>query len=356
MTIVILVGFIITSLLSTALICKIRINVSNKTEDRLDNNKENIVENVHLIHDRELKTVKYQIIEGIITTHNKRLNLQKESELFKLVGTSGLEDDFRLKKISEKKEIRLSRYAKLVELISSLSPDQISSNTFLALASHFLITSEKDCREIIDDLYEQISNPKYEVNDLVSQNDGLIRLDISTPVPKSTSELFGKRVEEIVKFPSSKEDFTNPKYVYLLDEEHRQVYEEYNRLKSRIVRLARDIYFLQMWHFLSQKPDEINLYDFAITEIGASYCFVSSFFFKRAKENKENIANIVGLPYEKLSSMPVENLEKYIETKIKAGEVHYKKGSQESSIPSEKYPSTDGPVKLSLKDHISKTN
>lgn len=356
MTIVILAGFIITSLLSTALICKIRIDISDKTKDRLSNNKENIAKNVHLINDRELKTVKYQIIEGIIITHNKRLNLQKESELFKLVGTQGLEEDFRTKKISEKKEIRLTRYAKLVELISSLSPNQIASNTFLALASHFLMTSEKDCCGIINDLYEQISNPKYVENDLMSQDDSLIRLDISTPVPKSTSDLFGKRVEEIVKIPSSKENFTNPKYVYLLDEEHRQIYEEYNKLKSRIVRLARDIYFLQMWNLLSQRADEINLYDFAITEIGSGYCFVSSFFFKRVKENKENIARIVGLPYEKLSSMTVESLEEYIEAKIKAGEVQYKEGTQESTISKEKYPSADGPVKLSLKDNISKTN
>lgn len=65
--------------------------------------KEEFLENVKKIQEKELNSDKFKAVKDFIERLNKRENLDLEKRLFKIVGTYGLDDDLIIKVMLKRK-------------------------------------------------------------------------------------------------------------------------------------------------------------------------------------------------------------------------------------------------------------
>ena len=106
-----------------------------------------------------------------------RENKDLEEELFKIVGTYGLEDSLINKSDEYQKSIRFKRYAQLKTFFEGLSEEQINSNVFLKIANLYMKISSKECERILSELNEKIEGA-----------DSIKSIEIERPIPETNQK------------------------------------------------------------------------------------------------------------------------------------------------------------------------
>lgn len=240
------------------------------TENQYDENVNNIRRN-ELKSDRFIKTKKF------IHNYNTRGNLDLEQELFKIVGTYGLDDDLLGKEYEYIRQRKEERYKKLKDFLNSLTEEQINSNIYLLAASTFMKTSLEDCGIIVKQLEREI----IDLNSFECPQ--LLKVDYD--IPEERLSLFPERISEQTGVLYYKPEDYKVSYINLLDEHNQYVYSEYNDYVRKNDKLANDIYHLQMWNLLSRFPDEINNYYFSIFNNSTEQKFCTGYFVKKGNKN-----------------------------------------------------------------------
>jgi virulence-associated protein VapD len=238
--------------------------------------KEEFENNIKQINEKELKSDRFKRTKEFISLLNERENLKLEERLFQIVGTYGLEDNLINKGYDEKKNSKAKRYNELKKFMNSLTPEQIQANVYLKATAEFMETSIIDCKIIIENLLKQIKD--------LEISDKNRRFEIVIDIPKERLNLLPISICELTQIPYYRpQDYRN-KYVYLLDEYNRSIYEEYNRYVRKINKIAEDVYHLQMWNILSIYPEQINNYYFSIHNNEHEHQFRTAYYVKKCRE------------------------------------------------------------------------
>lgn len=281
--------------------------------------KDEFEQKVRKIQSNELSSEKFKLISNLMEKYYSRENIKLEDKLFGIVGNYIVEDNLFNKKINEKKLDRAKRFGELNKFINSLSQEQIESNLYLQMAVKLLKTSETDCKYVIKLLRNEI--------DLCQINKIIKTITIDINIPQATCDLLPLRVSEQVGISYYNPEKYNVYFADVLDEKNKHIYTEYNRYVSKIDKLASDIYLLQMWNLLSVYPEEIDNYYFQFLNSSVEHKILTGFFVKQTEpeENKQiyeindktkkNVSNIVGLPFEEITSMEPNKLDDYLEEK-----------------------------------------
>ena len=112
--------------------------------------KEEYLAEINRIQNEELNSDRYVKIRKSLENHYwNRENKNLEEELFKIVGTYGLDDSLINKSDEYQKSVRLKRYAQLKKFFKGLSEEQINSNIFLKIANLYMKISVEECKEMI---------------------------------------------------------------------------------------------------------------------------------------------------------------------------------------------------------------
>ena len=236
-------------------------------------------ENVNNIRRNELASERFIKTKKFIHNYNRRSNLELEQELFKIVGTYGLDDDLLGKEYEYIKKRKEDRYKKLKDFLNSLTEEQINSNIYLLAATTFMKTSLEDCKIIANQLAIEIE--KVDLNSFECPQ--LLKIDYD--IPEERLILFPKRISEQTGVLYHKPHHYKVSYINLLDEYNQYVYSEYNDYVRKNDKLANDIYHLQMWNLLSKFPDEINNYYFSIFNNSTEQKFCTGYFVKKGNKN-----------------------------------------------------------------------
>lgn len=306
-------------------------NFSDKALDKFSrkNNdyptKEEFEEHKRQIQQNELESDRFKNVEKFLNEYHKRENRELEKKLFKIIGTYGLEDHLINKSFDEKRIYKIKRYNELKKFMNSLTQEQINSNLYLEAVSTFMETSIEDCEFIIGRLKEKI-----EVLELSNENQ---RLELNINIPKERLELLPTKICEYVGIKYYKPQDYKIKHINILDDKNSHKYAEYNEYVRKIEKLATDVYHLQMWNLLSIYPEQIYNYYFSIINNDFEHKFITEYFVKKcrekndvesenqsyqlSKETKENISKAIGLPFEEIVNMNLEDLEKHIQERMK---------------------------------------
>lgn len=282
--------------------------------------KEEYIEQIKHIQQSELQTEKFKNISSFITEYRVRKNIELEEDLFKIIDTFALDRKIFNKTVSEKETIRKEMFLEFKKFINSLSQEQIDSNLYLKAAKVFLSTAIKDCQVIEDKLKEQL---KYMGGLKIPK-----RIEIDIDIPKETLSFLPNRISEQVKVEYFDPTVYLYEYIYLLDSQHRYIYSEYNEHVSKLDKLANNIYKLYMWSILSEYPEQIDNYYFNILNNSLEHQFLTAYFVKKTEpiiesstyeiddKTKHTISKIVGLPFEEIIKMSVDELDEYLEIKF----------------------------------------
>lgn len=286
--------------------------------------KEEYEENIRQINKKELASSRFEITKEFIEQLNQREYRDLEEKLFSIVGSYSIDDKTLYnKKYSDKKLIKLKRFYDLKRFMDSLTPDQIQSNKYLKAASLFIETSVRDCEFIIKSMQEK-------AKDLSPGEKQTYNLDVD--IPKDRLTMLPTRISETTKIPYYRPEAYRDEYVYLLDEDNRYVYDEYNKYVNNIIKLVTDIYNLQIWNLATKYEEEINNYGFSILNNKFEHKFMIAFAVRKKKENIEkdetklyelsertrnSISRIVGLPFEDIVRINPDILEAYISQRMK---------------------------------------
>lgn len=167
----------------------------------------NIIEQ---IQSEELKSDRYMSAYTFLTNNYwNRENEDLEEELFKIIGTYGLEESMFDKPIEYKNFIRMKRYETLKQFMSSLSEEQINSNIFLRSTYLFMNMSNEVCSDIITELYDKINNENV-----------LSILSLELQVPEKTQELIPNYIVEQRSIEYYRPNEYRSDYIYVLDPTH----------------------------------------------------------------------------------------------------------------------------------------
>lgn len=281
--------------------------------------KEEFIENVRKIQENELKSDRFKEISQFMVKHNERKNIELEEQLFKIVGAYGIEEQLYNKSLEEKKTIRFNRFKKLKEFMSSLSQEQIDSNLYLQAVQMITRRSIEDCKIIENELKEKV--------DEMCASSITEVIEVNVDIPEETLKLLPTRISEQVKVQYYDPSVYSHDYVYLLDEENRHIYSEYNKYVSKIDKLTSDIYLLQMWDFLLDYPEQVDNYYFNILNNSFEHEFLTGYFVKSKvltsnssyeidDKTKQMISKIVGLPFEDVIKMSIDELDNYLDSKF----------------------------------------
>ena len=72
-----------------------------------------------------------------------------EEELFKIIGTYGLDDHLINQDYENRKKFKINQYNKLKQFMNLLNDEEINSNMYLKAVKQFMEISEIDCLNII---------------------------------------------------------------------------------------------------------------------------------------------------------------------------------------------------------------
>ena len=193
--------------------------------------KEEFDKNVIRIHEEELNSNKFKTAKEFVSLANEKRNLKLEKKLFKIVGTLGLEDKLVNKSYDDQRIIKAKRYNKLKQFMNSLTPDQIFSDLYLSATAKYMETSITDCKLIIENLRKQINNSE------ISDRNRIFTITVD--IPEERLDLFPMAIYEMKSIPYYRPQDYKYKYIYLLDENNRHIYEEYNNYATTINNIAR---------------------------------------------------------------------------------------------------------------------
>lgn len=259
--------------------------------------KEEFEKNIRQLQTLELHSDRFKKTKEFISLYNKRENLDLEKKLFKIVGTYGVNYDLLNKSYDERRQIYQEKYDELKKFMNSLTQEEINSNIYLKAASNFMETSIKDCKIIIQELLNQIKNLE-----ILSENE---RFEVNINIPKERLNLLPTSIQTQTSIPYYRPNAYKNEHVYILDENNRHIYEEYNKYVTNREKLAEDIYYLQMYYLLSIYSEEIYNYYFNILNNDIDHEFRTGYFVTKKKENKisslseedkNNISKIARVP------------------------------------------------------------
>ena len=244
---------------------KIITNLSEKniTKEELEKYKIQIQNN-------ELESGRFKKIKTFLNDYHTRENVKLEKKLFKIVGTSGLDDNLINKNIDYKIIHKIKRFNKLKHFLNSLTQEQINSNLYLQAVSVFMKTSLEDCKYIIMRLKENL--------ELSDKNQ---RLELNVNIPVKRLKLLPTIVDEQVGISYYRKQNYKTEYVNVLDDENLHIYSEYNTYVRNINKLATDIYNLQMIELLSLYPEQIYNYYFSILNNDYEHEFRTAYYVKK---------------------------------------------------------------------------
>ena len=234
--------------------------------------KEEYLAEINKIQSEELNSDRYiKVRTSLEKYYWNRENKDLEKELFKIVGTYGLEDSNLVNKPYEyQKSIRLQRYAKLKKFFEGLSEEQINSNIFLKIANLYMRISVEECNEMISQL--NLENPGK-----------CFRTEYS--IPETTKQHLPDYVntQRAVLYYNPSAYKTD--YVDVLDSSHINVYRDYNDLVVKITKIAEDIYFLELNYQIVRNFLDLICYHFQIYHPGHDNKFIASFFLYEPKKS-----------------------------------------------------------------------
>lgn len=286
--------------------------------------KEEYEENIRQINEKELNSSLFKETKEFVEQLEKRENRKLEEELFSIVGNYIFEaKSLYIRNYSDKKLFYLKRFYAFVSFINSLKPEDISSNLYLKVASQLLDASAIDCEEFVKMMQDESAT-------LASGERGVYSLDID--IPEERLKIFPLRINTMTGVKYYRPEVYVTEYVYRLTEENRYVYDEYNKYVNNVIKLATDIYHLQIWNIASKYKDEINNYNFLIHNNNYEHKFAFGFTVRKPKKDvqqdelklyelslktRNNISRIIGLPFDDIVKMDSETLEVFISQRIK---------------------------------------
>lgn len=250
-----------------------------------DCTKEEYDNKIIKIQKDELESDRFKKINSFIKRYQDRENKELEEELFKIVGSYGLDDNLFGKDYEIKRLGKITRFTKLVKFLNSLTKEQIMSNIYLQAADTFIRTSVEDCLVIVQKLHNLIDN------DLFQSFNKSKRFEVNIMIPQERLVLLPSYINEQVGIAYYKPQDYKVSYVNVLDSKNRNIYREYNSYVRKINQLATDIYQLQIWNLLSVYPEEINNYYFNILNNEFEHQFLSAYFVKKYR-NVDGMVNI----------------------------------------------------------------
>ena len=231
---------------------------------------EEYIEEIKRIQEKELNSDRYALTYDFLSNNYwNRQNKDLEEELFKIVGTYGIEDEMFNMPDDFIKSVRLKRYAKLKKFIESLTEEQIDSNIFLQKANLFMKTSIEDCPIILDELNKIINNGNQSKS-----------ITIECTIPDNTRMNILDHISTQTGIRYYRPEAYKVDYIDVLDSSHKQVYEDYNHCIRKISKIAEDIYFLQLNNIIAALSSDLMCYNFQIYHPGYNDCFIVSFFVK----------------------------------------------------------------------------
>lgn len=231
-------------------------------------------ERIKQIQSEELKSDRYMLAYSYLTNNYwNRKNKKLEEELFKIIGTSDLEDSMFDKSDEYRKSIKMKKYETLKQFMTSLSKEQINSNIFLKSSYLFMDMSSDVCLNIMTDLYDKINNEN--ISNLSF---------LEFPIPKKTQELIPNYIPDKKGIKYYRPQAYKIELIDVLDLEHKYVYDDYNSLVNRIGKLAEEIYYLQLNEIVSKIPN-LECYYFQLYHPGYNNHFNISFFNSTKQNN-----------------------------------------------------------------------
>ena len=237
--------------------------------------KEEFYEEIKQIQKEELNSDRYMLAYAFLTNNYwNRENKELEEELFKIIGTYGLEEDMFDKSSEHHKPARTKRYEILKQFIGSLSLEQINSNIFLKRTYLFMNMSNEVCSTIMTELYDKING-----------GDVSGSLTLKLEIPEKTQELIPNYIPVLRGIKYYRPEAYRTEYIEVLDSTHKYVYNDYNSLVRKIGKLAEDVYYLQLNEMVYNIPS-LECYNFQVYHPGYNNHFITSFFI-RPKQNNQ---------------------------------------------------------------------
>ena len=249
----------------------------NKKETVVRNypTKQEYLAEINRIQSEELNSDRYAKVRKSLENHYwNRENKDLEEELFKIVGTYGLEDSLINKSDEYQKSTRLKRYAQLKTFFEGLSEEQINSNVFLKIANLYMKISSKECERILSELNEKIEGV-----------DSIKSIKIERPIPETTQKHLPDYVNTQCAVLYYDPSAYKTDYIDVLDSSHINVYRDYNDLVGKITKLAEDIYFLELNYQIVRNFNDLICYHFQIYHPGRDNKFIASFFLREPKKS-----------------------------------------------------------------------
>ena len=220
------------------------------------------------VHSEELKSTRYtNAKEFLVNNYYNRKNLEFEKILFDIIFEN---DNMIYKTDKERKNIRITKYEELKIFINALSEDQILSNIFLLNAKLYLGTASRDSINILNELKNKLTtegfDPYYfEIN---------IPDNLKPYIPEHINETKGI-------------NYYNPRvykteYINVLDDKHKQIYEDYNEFIKLNDKLAESIYLFKLNDALANIND-VSCEFFQIYHPGINDKLIARFAIKDNK-------------------------------------------------------------------------
>lgn len=257
----------------------------NKKENAIRNypTKEEYLIEINRIQSEELNSDRYAKVSESLKNHYwNRKNKDLEEELFKIVGTYGLEDSLINKSDEYRKSVRLKRYAQLKKFFDGLSEEQINSNIFLRISNLYMKISSEECEKILSELNEKIKCTKPRKS-----------IEIEYPIPTNTQKYLPDYVNDQCAVLYYNPSAYKTDYVDVLDSSHISVYQDYNSLVGKITKLAEDIYFLEINYQIVKNFNDLICHHFQIFHSDYNNKFIASFFLHETKNSINEDKTIV---------------------------------------------------------------
>lgn len=263
--------------------------------------EEEFYEEIKRIQNEELNSDRYMLAYAFLTNNYwNRENKKLEEELFKIIGTYGLEEDMFDKSSEHHKSVRTKRYEILKQFIGSLSLEQINSNIFLKSTYLFMNMSNEVCSTIMTELYDKINGGNVS---------GSLTLELE--IPEKTQELIPNYISGLRGIKYYRPEAYRTEYIDVLDSTHKYVYDDYNSLVRKIGKLAEDVYYLQLNEMVYNTPS-LECYHFQVYHPGYNDHFIASFFI-RTKQNNQFSQKIDFTPTDEFIQTTVTNFKQLLD-------------------------------------------
>lgn len=253
----------------------------NKKETVVRNypTKKEYLDEINRIQTEELNSDRYAKAKKTLENYTwNRENKDLEQELFKIVGTYGLEGSLINKPLEYQKSVRLRRYVQLKKFFEGLSEEQINSNVFLKIAKLYMEISVGECKEMLSQL--NLENPGK-------------CFTAEYFIPETTQQHLPDYVNTQRAILYYNPSVYKTDYVDVLDSSHINVYRDYNVFVGKITKLVEDIYFLELNYQIVRNFNNLICYHFQIYHPGHDNKFIASFFLREHQKSMDENKTII---------------------------------------------------------------